>query len=198
MPDGKTHNQYFRLGILPVITSSTIACGIVGAWLYKDGGIWLASYSIEFWFWLNIWYLAGHYVSPDWDLIGVTADEGRLLREGGLFGAFLFGYSSFYAALMNYFSRVFRIKGIAGAHRSWLTHSPIGTLIRAFFLDMPLVYVYNLVQASLRFLGSTFQFAPSDVTIFLLAQIVGLGIADGIHVILDHTYGESYGRETDS
>lgn len=192
MPDGATHAKYHTLGFIPLVASTTAAAIVSSLFLMNKGDWWVIAYILELWFWVLFWYYAGRYIDPDWDQVTMTKAEGNFTRELGLLGAFMYGYSSFYAALMNYFARKLGIKGgIAGAHRTWLTHSPIGTLIRMGFINAPLVYAYNIAKIPFAYFDLTLMLASTDIAVFLLAQLVGLGIADGIHVILDMTYGEN-------
>lgn len=190
-PAGTVHHHYHRLWQFPVLAVSSIIGGLLAVYcLFYIPSV--NGYVLEFWFWMNFWYYAGRVVDPDLDLIGVSAAEGRALRNMGLMGTLFFGYSSFYAALMQYVARKFKIKGLFGSHRSWLTHSPIGTLIRIFFINAPLAYLYQMVGMALAYgLNINFRFADSDLAVFFAAQIVGLGIADGIHVYLDNHYSEN-------
>ena len=109
----------------------------------------------------------------------------------GLFEVFFYGYSSFYSALMYYIAgkigkAKWKIDGVAGAHRSWLTHSPIGTLIRIFFINAPIAYLYQLIVVGLSFADIHIEISELDFLVFFIAQTVGLGISDGIHVYLDN------------
>lgn len=195
MPDGATHHKYWRLYLIPVIGVSTALAVVGSTWciLYRNDPL-LASYILEFWLWFNVWYLSGRYVDPDWDQKGQTAAEGRATRELDLLGVLLFGYSSFYAALMDYLARKLKIKGMfGGSHRSELTHSFVGTFIRSVMVDMPLVY---LLQLAYVLSGERFMIDSLDLIIFLLAQLAGMGLADAIHVQLDRKHGESYERTT--
>lgn len=191
MPAGIVHNYYHKLWRFPVFAVSTVILGLFAIYLVFHNPS-LSSYVLEFWFWTNVWYVSGSIISPDLDLLGVNVSEGAALRKYGLLGVFFFGYSSFYAALMQYIARKFKIKGLFGSHRSWLTHSPIGTLIRIFFINAPLAYLYQMVGMALSYgLNINLRFADSDLIVFFAAQILGLGIADGIHVWLDLHYSES-------
>lgn len=189
-PAGVVHHYYHKLWALPFICVSTVLAGSGAIYLAETSRISLASYVLEFWLWANFWYISGRIIDPDLDLIGVSAAEGRALREGGIFGVFFFGYSSFYSALMYYLSKKLHIRGIAGAHRSWLTHSPIGTLIRICFINAPLAYLYQVSGLIFNFFHVNIRLADIDILIFFAAQFVGLGIADAIHVYLDNHYGE--------
>ncbi len=190
-PAGVVHQHYHRKWMLPFFTVSTVLAGALAIYLAETNNFSLASYILEFWVWTNFWYYAGKILDPDLDLIGVTASEGRALRGGGLLGVLFYGYSSFYAALMYYLTKKFHIKGIAGAHRSWLTHSPLGTIIRIVFFNAPLAYLYQMISVFLESFRIFFRFANSDLLVFFAAQLLGLGIADAIHVYLDSNYLES-------
>lgn len=106
-------------------------------------------------------YEMGKYVTPDWDIMGTTADEGRMVNELPVFGYILFGVSSMYGA-------IFRKK-----HRSTITHFPfLSTSIRHLLL-----FWWMYWQAYLYGLGLAIP--------FFAGVFVGNSIADGIHWVLD-------------
>ena len=89
---------------------------------------------------------------------------------------------------MNYIADKFHIKGLFGAHRSWLTHSLIGTTIRIQFVNAPLIYLYQVAQGIAVSFGGALQLGTSDIIVFLAAQFCGLGWSDSIHIYLDNHY----------
>lgn len=185
MPDGLTHRKYHKRWQFPVFAVSTVVFGIIAISLAVSENLYQAAYVLEFWFWINVWYSLGSVIDPDLDLLGVSKSEGEILKRYGILGVFIFAYSSLYAASMHYIAMKFKVKGLFGAHRSWLTHSPIGTLIRVIFVNAPLAYLYQIVSVSLLAFDIRFEFSHLDLLVFFAAQLVGLGIADGIHVYLD-------------
>jgi hypothetical protein len=182
MPSGDVHYRYWKAGLRIVIPTS----GIVFAW-----GVAFNSYVAEFAIWFLFWYWMGRYADPDWDLLGVTGAEGRIQRELGLVAVFALPVTTFYAAQVAYITKVFNIKGaIGGSHRTWLTHSPIGTLHRCVLICLSLLTVINWANFLLgQYQIGVIAFHPYDLATFMIAMIAGLGVSDSIHIILDKLHG---------
>ena len=181
MPSGQVHHSWWRHD-LPYVVVLGVVLFVVG--LFKS------SYISEFAVWMVVWYWTGRYIDPDLDLTGVTMAEGRLLRELGLLGVFLFAATSFYAALIGWIIKKFKVKGaIGGSHRTWLTHSIFpGTVIRVAMVDMPIYMSVNIVNDLIALVTSvSLIFSISDILAFILAQVAGLGISDLRHITLDNS-----------
>lgn len=188
MPAGPVHHEYWKRD-LPVVLATSVILAVLG--------LFTSSYLVEFAIWYSFWYWTGRYFDPDLDLTGVTMAEGRMLRELGLLGVFLFGVTSSYAALIGWIIKTFKIKGaIGGTHRTWLTHSIVpGTLIRVAMIDILVYSMVEIIGKLLHFLlGGYLTFALGDILGFILSQICGLGTSDARHIYLDKHYGEDYGR----
>lgn len=105
-------------------------------------------------------YGMGHFVDPDWDQIGITAAEGRIVNQIPIIGKFIVGYSTIYGAF-------FRRK-----HRTFFTHTPgISTAIRLVYLFW---WLYFVIQTLYDW-----------QIIFGLCVFIGLSLADSIHWTLD-------------
>lgn len=182
MPSGEVHFAYWKKGLKVAV--------LVAAAIFVAGLLY-SSYLSEFALWFLFWYWCGRWCDPDLDLIGISAAEGRLLRELDLLGVFILPLTTFYAAGIGYVIRKFRIPGaIGGSHRTWLTHSLIpGTLLRCVFICICLGSVINWADFIFGYLrNGALHFHPYDLAAFGLAQFMGLGIADAIHIWLDSHY----------
>jgi uncharacterized metal-binding protein len=81
-------------------------------------------------------YLFGVICDPDWDEMGATGSEGRMVKVP-ILGWLMYGISSIYGAM---FRR---------HHRSFLTHFPgVSTAIRILFVFfwIPLLYYFKIVR----------------------------------------------------
>ena len=115
-------------------------------------------------------YSFGRYCSPDWDLMGSNADEGRMVNELPIIGHILFGISSTYGS-------IFRRH-----HRSFATHFPIvSTLIRLCFVG---IFPLTLAEYyGINLIGNGWHK-------FWLGFWAGLSQADSIHWWLDSNFGD--------
>ena len=149
MSSGLIHYKYYMKGYreaLPI--SVAFSCANP-----KFGAGYLLGYSF------------GRYCSPDWDLMGVTGDEGRMVNELKVIGHILFGMSSAYGSM---FRR---------HHRSWFTHFPyISTIGRlALILALPVAIADSW---GINLIGEGWH-------MLWLGIWAGLGHADTIHFYLD-------------
>lgn len=105
----------------------------------------------------------GKYMTPDWDLHGVTNDESRMITQIPILGHFLFGVSSTYGS---FFYR---------HHRSFWTHFPfISTAIRYLFLFWWIFYQVYQSEKDLAWL------------IFLfIGLFIGTSLSDTVHWLAD-------------
>jgi hypothetical protein len=108
----------------------------------------------------------GKFMGPDWDIVGMTKDEGRILNEIWVIGPILVGVSTIYGG---YFRRL---------HRSKWTHGPfLSTAIRYIFLFwFPLYEIYQ---------NSSYYWAYLFLGLYL-----GTCMSDILHYILDKYYKE--------
>ena len=183
MPSGKIHHEYHQK-FLPAVAVGSATLFVVG--------IIVSSYISEMAVWMFFWYWSGRYIDPDWDLLGVTEAEGRMLRELGYLGVMFIPVTAFYAANIGYFTKKLGIKGaIGGTHGTWLTHKVIpGTLIRQSIICLVILFVVNSVNAILeQTFGGWLEFATKDLIAFLIGQFLGLAVSDTIHILLDKYYG---------
>lgn len=127
---------------------------------------------------LGIGYFVGYsihrWIDNDWDLMGSSASDGRLVNELPILGHILFGVSSSYGSTFRRY------------HRSWITHFPvISTIIRLMWvLIIPFVF---LDSYGINFIGNGWHY-------FWLGLWAGLSHADGIHYYLDLN-SQHYGKE---
>lgn len=153
MPSGIIHEQLRKKGRVVFYPFSIIIPIFLSPVNFKTGGEVLIGIGII------AGYELGKYVTCDWDIMGVTSDEGRIVNDLPVFGHFIFGVSSFYGS-------VFR-----GHHRSFITHFPfISTSIRYILLFWyPFIYIYQS-ERDLSFLAFIF-----------IGMFIGLSFSDGIH-----------------
>jgi hypothetical protein len=149
MPDGATHYKYFMKGYLVEIPLSVI----LSFWDWQVGLGGLVGYSLH------------RYMDNDLDLMGVTAAEGRMVKELPVLGNFMFGMSSIYGSFTRH------------NHRNFWTHFPfISTAIRLFFFFF---FPFIILDAyGINFIGNGW-------IKFWIALWVGLSRADAIHYYLD-------------
>jgi hypothetical protein len=108
-------------------------------------------------------YEMGKYITCDWDIMGTSKDEGRIVNEIPILGHFIFGISSTYGS-------IFRRH-----HRSFITHFPfVSTSIRYLFLFWWVWWQIYLSTWDLAWL------------VFLFAgAFIGTSLSDGIHWAAD-------------
>lgn len=148
MPDGTTHHNIWKAGWLVAFPASLYSVTI-----HHEFGIGM-----------TIGYALGRYIDPDWDIVGTTEAEGRMMNELKITGYLLYGISSIYGAIFRRF------------HRKWMTHFPgISTAIRMAFILLPIGLLWNGV----------FNFP-----VVLIGIWFGLSIADGLHYVADMRMGD--------
>jgi len=146
MPDGITHDNLWTAGrvfiALPVATVSLISINP----LFSAGTV--------------VGYWLGKYITPDMDLVGVTHNEGMMMRNLGIVGGLLVSYWTFYGFLFR------------GLHRHWLTHGLfISTFIRfgyMFWWMWWFGFFHNIWLSQL-----------------MLGVYYGMSSADAIHIVAD-------------
>jgi len=181
MADGVTHHNYLNKGwffVLPigiVIFSFSYSSNISHSYLY-----------ILF-FYIN--YLLCNIISPDADQIGITSDEGIVLRTTkkfwiGFLGAMFVSYSFIYAYLI----------GLVGGHRSFFSHGwVIGTIGRMIFYNTPLyIFLWNFYNYGIQNWNWSLSIGLYESTKmelwlmpYLSMQFLAWFIGDSIHLILD-------------
>lgn len=117
----------------------------------------------------GIGYLLGYslhrWCSNDWDIMGVTGDEGRMVNELPILGHFLYGISSAYGSIFRKY------------HRSFISHFPyVSTVIRLMF-----IFIIPFVVGD----GYGINFIGNGWVWFWVNLWLGLSHADGIHLYLD-------------
>ena len=150
MPDGIRHEQLRKQGRFIAFPLSILLPPIIpNTWGLQESFLCGAG--------VFCGYEMGTYVTPDWDIMGTTKDEGRMVNELPILGHILFGISSMYGS-------IFRKH-----HRSFITHFPfVSTSIRHLLLFWWIYwqsYLFNLRLALPFFLG----------------VFVGNSMADAIH-----------------
>jgi len=117
-------------------------------------------------------YFLGRYISPDLDLIGITSDEGRMMRELKVLGLLISMWFMPYAYIM-------RFVGIGKrGHRNFFSHYPvISTFIRFLWLFAPLVVGITYWKPEL--------FYDQYLQVVTVGLFFGLTYADTIHYLAD-------------
>lgn len=150
MPNGNTHYRFWKAGRAIVLPASFVSV----IFIHPAFGTGMA-----------LGYMAGNYVTPDWDDPSITKEEGRMIRDFKILGWILYGYSSIYGAVFK------------GNHRHFLSHFPfISTAIRLFYL---LWWILLL----------DFEIEPW-MYLVLLGVFFGLGFSDTIHSLADMIFIE--------
>lgn len=189
VPDGATHHKVLMQHRTTVLYTCFGMELLVFSLALKLGNWFFASFVSQIYWWTVVHYFwASLYIDPDLDQLGVTQADGRQMRLG-VIGYFFFAYWTFYAAMMAMICHVFKIKGSFGsAHRSKLTHSVFpGTFIRVMFLDVPILFIVALVNA---YVTIPLYFWLFNAVPLVVGQLIGLGVADYIHIWLDEHNGE--------
>lgn len=158
MPDGLTHERFRRKGRIFAYPFSVIFPIIVpvhGLGMYE----WET-----FAFGLGLWIgydIVGRFCTPDWDIVAMTKDEGRMLNEIWIVGPVLVGVSTIYGG---YFRR---------HHRSFITHFPfVSTSIRYL-----LVFWYPLLEI--------IRHKSVWGAYLMVGMFIGTSLSDLIHWYLD-------------
>ena len=113
-------------------------------------------------------YLLGYYISPDLDLVGITSEESRLMRDFKIIGVGVVMWFFPYAYLM-------RFVGLGKkGHRNFFSHSLVGTVIRHAWLFgiFECVYLY-------------LEYPPSYLLYAVSGNILGMMFADTLHYFGD-------------
>lgn len=115
-------------------------------------------------------YWIGKYITPDFDLIGLSWSEGELMRDFKIFGVIIVMWFMPYAYLM-------RFVGLGRkGHRNFFSHFPfVGSAIRLFWLVSPIAAAWIYFN---------FPIYP-EMGYALAGILLGLSLADGIHLIGD-------------
>ena len=143
MPGGEIHHKLWKGGFLFSLPASIYL-------IIKEP---LAGFGFF------IGYCFGDFIDPDWDLMGATNAEGRVVKIP-IVGWLIYGISSVYGA-------IFRKH-----HRSFITHFPlVSTIIRIIFVFfwIPLLYYFKI-----------FTYQKWQGLIYLWFWF-GLSFADGLH-----------------
>lgn len=185
MADGITHHEYLRIGwllIVPLGLFLGIFCYLLVPYFYL----------YPMFFYLN--YLLCNIISPDADQIGITSDEGIILRTTkrfwiGFFGALFVSYSFIYAYLI----------GLVGGHRSVFSHGwIIGTIGRMFYYNIPfyyfcwMFYLYGIRNWNWSLSIGLYESTKMEIWLspYLLSQFLAWLVGDGIHLILDSKWAK--------
>lgn len=178
MADGDTHQRYMRAWGWPLVPIIAIALFI------------LSQYDILYLIFPAINYVLCDFISPDLDQLGLTKDDGDMMRTArkyriGLLGAFSVMWWFLYAYIISWF----------GGHRSWASHGVIvGTIGRVVFFNIPIaallfiVYDYGVLHAgwpTWSQIGWRYFYMDVWVKPYLISQLTVWLLGDGIHLILD-------------
>lgn len=181
MSDGKTHNVYYTRGWIFALVLAVFFLVIGLRHGFLEGIIWCIFSLFN--------YFICRWIDPDLDQIGITLQEGRMLRDSrklscfvGFFGALWVSYWFMYAWLI----------GLVGGHRSIASHGfAIGGFIRMIYLNLLLLFVLVLLalngivnwhwQNAFYNLYLDIWLAP-----YLITQFFNWLLADSIHLALDY------------
>jgi hypothetical protein len=151
LPDGATHYRHYKAGYTVALPVSVMSMLLD----VKFSAGYLLGYTFH------------RYCDNDWDLMGSSASEGRMVNELPIVGHILYGVSSSYGSTFRRF------------HRSWITHFPgVSTLIRLIWVF--LIPFICLDAYGINFIGGGWVW-------FWVGLWTGLSQADGIHWWLDKT-----------
>lgn len=172
MADGKTHFIAYRKGywVFPCITFFVWISTAFYYWEPIEHVLRILEFA-------SASYFLGRYICPDLDQAGTSSADGRMAKEIPGLGYVLYMYWTLYALTMSAAAKALGLsKGYLGAHRTILTHSYPGTMIRVYWFFQPL----------LPFL----QYIMTVISVELMCEIViGFSIAmlysDSIHYRLD-------------
>jgi hypothetical protein len=153
MPNGIIHEQLRKRGRLLFFPLSAIISFYLSPLPLKYFGEVLISVGIIF------GYEAGRYVTPDWDIMGTTADEGRFVNDIPVLGHLLYGISSIYGSVFRRW------------HRSFITHFPfVSTSIRYVILFW---WVFIFIYQS--------KYDLAWLIFIFIGMYIGMSFADGVH-----------------
>lgn len=158
-------------------------------WLITFGLEWEYPYLYPIFLYIN--FLLCNVVSPDADQIGITSDEGIIMRTTkkinfiiGFFGILFVAYFLIYAYIISFL----------GGHRSPASHGHvIGTIGRIIFFNVPgywfLLNFYSYGLTHWNWVTSIGLYESTKMEIWLFPymsmQFVGWLIGDEIHLLLD-------------
>ena len=133
-------------------------------------------------FYIFFYLLGERWISPDFDILGLSSQDGRLLQLRqknilfGILGLFWVIWWLIYAWIIN-------------KHRSFWSHGLfIGTLGRVVWLFIPFLFIVNWIGTlnGWKISGYWYEFyADYYLVSFVLAAIFGLFSSDMIHMLLD-------------
>jgi hypothetical protein len=99
-----------------------------------------------------------------------------MAKEIPLLGYVFYMYWTAYALSMSALAKLLRVsRGHLGAHRTWLTHSYFGTIVRVAYFNLPII-------AGLTFTGFH---PPGWFGSYLTAMTIAFAYSDSIHYKLD-------------
>lgn len=153
MPDGATHYTLWKLGWIASFPASLL-------FIAQNHILGLG---------VLVGYFSGKYIDPDWDLVSVTAAEGRIMNDFKVIGNVIVGYTTIYGAIFRH------------NHRSFWTHFPfVSTTGRLIFLFwwIPILYFQKII------LYQDWQL------LFGIGFWAGLSFSDAIHWAADVTIGD--------
>lgn len=150
MSSGVVHYKYYMSGYKYSVPAS------LGSW-YLFGWMFGLGYFLG--------YSFHRYCDNDWDLMGTSGSEGRMVNELPIIGHLLFGVSSTYGSIFRKY------------HRSAITHWPVvSTAIRLFFVfSVPVIILH----------GYGINALSSELMNMWVGILTGLSHADAIHLYLD-------------
>jgi len=177
MPSGQVHIKAWRKVkfVPPVFFTLGIGLLMMSAQWYE---VWIRLGIL--YISLNYHWILCRYIDPDLDQLGVTAAEGRMIRELRWVGFFFSAYWTLYAYAINLLDSSIKKEPKLSAHRSWLTHTLFpGTVLRQLWYIMGCAIVMRLV----------YEVVPYYIHwTYVLYGFMGTWsffIGDGIHIELD-------------
>jgi hypothetical protein len=205
MADGVTHVKYHdKMWVVGFVFALILGAGI----FYKS----LANFLIFVVLYIFFYAIAERFISPDLDLLSLSAQDGRMIMLGkhtlekirhwnffirvllipfcfvlGLFGLFTAQYSMAYAWLIEF----------GGGHRSVFSHSPVlSTLIRQLWFNVPISFVINWIFTigNQRFAWHSIYwelYLDYWLVPYLLAQFVAWSVSDITHLVLDSDWAKN-------
>lgn len=157
MPDGLTHERFRIMGRWIAFPISILVPILISPMSLRANGEFLIGVGIF------VGYEIGKYCTPDWDIVGMTKDEGRMMNELPVIGSLLVGISTIYGSHWKSW------------HRSTLTHFPfLSTAIRYFYVFW---WVWFEIYRS--------QMDWSWLIFIFIGAFLGTSMADSIHWYLD-------------
>jgi hypothetical protein len=154
MPNGEIHHANYKSGYI-LATSVSLMSSLLD---WKFGLGYFCGYTFHRW------------CDNDWDIMGSSAAEGRMVNELPIIGHILYGVSSSYGS---FFRR---------RHRSFWTHFPVvSTAIRMVWV---FIVPFTFLDAyGVNFIGNGWH-------LFWTGWLLGQSHADAIHWWLDRSSDE--------